>query len=260
MLAIRLILLLLLIAPAGSVGLFGQERGSLEMSGRVRAGGKLEKIKRKRFYLFRGGLEANKPLIDRIKAAEFTSRDCYYCSQKVSPEYIAWLNAEDCESPYCRAISTEDVAKVPEFQAAYNKGLQQFRNKPDLARAWLTTNLTPILRNGFYDKQKLAVETMLGGVKPIQSSMTDSVSVVAIFLDIPLQLAGKDSETFMVSNVVPIEVGGKAVVWACEIDVGSGKKVKLRPFSVPDKSGTTKDCEIVVRDLPACTGGSCPTK
>ncbi|MGE3465293.1 MAG: hypothetical protein AB7J13_00025 [Pyrinomonadaceae bacterium] len=251
------ILLLLLIAPAGSVGTLGQDLGSLEMSGRVRAAGKLQKIQRKRFYLFRGGLEANKPLVDRIRTAPFTSRDCYYCGLKASPEYIAWLAAEDCESPYCRTISTDDVQKVPEFNAAYRKGLQQFRNKPDLARMWLTTNLSPQFRNGFYEKQRTALDSILGGVKPVQSSMTDSVSVVAIFLDIPLQLAGKDSETFTVSNVVPIEVGGKAVVWACEVNIGAGKKAKLRPFTVPDKSGPAKDCEIVVRDLPACTGGSC---
>ncbi|MBK9527960.1 MAG: hypothetical protein IPO41_06485 [Acidobacteria bacterium] len=198
MYSIRLILLVLILLPVGAANLTAQ--GALELSGRVKIGAKVEKVERKRFYLFRGGLEANKPLIDRIKAATYTSRDCFYCQAKASPQFIAWLKAEDCESPYCRAVTTEDVTKVPEFQAAYQKGLKQFRNKPDVARNWLTTNLTPALRDGFYKQQKSSITSILGTTKAVQSSMTDSVSVVAIFLDIAIQpSAGKTVETFTVS-------------------------------------------------------------
>jgi hypothetical protein len=69
MLFLRLILLLTMIIPAGSGIAAAQDRGSLEVTGRVKVGTKVEKIKRRRFYLFRGGLDANKALIDRIKAA-----------------------------------------------------------------------------------------------------------------------------------------------------------------------------------------------
>lgn len=238
------------------VGL-SQDLGSLEVSGRVKVGGKVEKIKRKRFYLFRGGLDANKALVERFKAAKYTSRDCYYCNLKASAEYVAWLKSEDCESPYCRSISADDIAKVPEFQAAYKKGLLQYKNKPDVARLWLTTNLSPELKNGFYRQQKTALETTLGGVKPLQSSMTDSVSVVSIFIDIPLQLSGKASETFLVSNVVPIEIGDKGYVWTCEVDISAGKKAKMPQFAVPEPGKTIKRCDVVVRDLPKCGAGGC---
>ncbi len=256
----RVILLLALCVLAGAALVEGQDRGMLEVTGRVKVGGKIEKIKRKRFYLFRGGLEANKTLVDNIRASRPVSRDCFYCNAKASPELIAWLKAEDCESPFCRAIGADDVKKVPEFQAAYQKGLRQFRNKPDVATKWLTTNLDATLRDGFYRQQRSQTDTILGAIKPLQSSMTDSVSVRAIFIDVPFNLpAGKTTETFLISNVVPVEIGDKSYVWACEVEIGASKKVTLA-VQVPEPGKTVRKCAVIVRDLAACTGGSCPQR
>src|ERR1043165_5563668 len=98
-----------------------QTRTSLIVKTKMSIGGKKIELSRKRFYLFRGGADVNKALIDRIKAALYTSRDCFYCAKKASPEYIAWLRADDCESPYCRTITADDVTKVREFADAYKK-------------------------------------------------------------------------------------------------------------------------------------------
>ena len=257
----RWIFAIVLLIPAGTARLSAQSFGSLEVSGRIKIAGKSEKFTRKRFYLFRGGLEANKALVERMKAAVVTSRECFYCTQKASPEFIAWLKTEDCESPYCRSISTDDTKKVPEFQAAYQKGLKQFRNKPAIAQQWLTTNLAPNLLDGFYKQRKSAIASVIGDSKPVQSSMADSVSIVAIFIDIALKPetpAGK-TETFLVSNVVPIEFSGKTYLWACEVEIGAAKKVKL-PLQVPEPGKTIKKCEVIVKDLPACAAGSCAAK
>ena len=255
---LRLVSLAVLISPFWAANGYPQDRGSLEISGRVSAGGQQVKLKRKRFYLFRGGLDANKELVDRIKAATVTSRDCFYCKAKASAAYTAWLKAEECESPYCREITTDDIAKVPEFQAAYQKGLKQFRGKTDLARKWLTTNLAPELRDGYYADRKKLTTSVLGTAKPLQSSMTDSVSVVAIFIDIPLNIAaGKKTETFLVSNLVPIEIGDKSYVWACDVEIGAGKKAKTPALPVPDSSKLVKKCEVIVRALAKCENGSC---
>lgn len=251
-------LLAVLISPFWAASVDAQGTGSLEISGRVSAGGQQVKLKRKRFYLFRGGLEANKEMIDRIKAATVTSRDCFYCKARASAAYTAWLKAEDCESPYCREITADDIAKVPEFQAAYQKGLKQFRGKTDLARKWLTTNLAPELRDGYYADRKKLTTGLLGTAKPLQSSMTDSVSVIAIFIDIPMNIAaGKKTETFLVSNLVPIEIGEKSYVWACEVEIGAGKKAKAPPLPIADTSKLVKKCEVIVRALPKCENGSC---
>src|SRR5688572_23989662 len=170
--------------------------GSLEINGRVKVEGKRERLKRKRFYLFRGGLAANKALIDRIRASEYISRDCFYCRLNASPEFRAWLKAEDCESPFCREITADDAARVPEFKTAMAKGSREFARKPELAREWLTTNLAPGLRDGFYLQRKRSIDTILGGIKPLQTGMTDSVSIKAIFIDIPITpSAGKATET-----------------------------------------------------------------
>src|SRR3954462_14760730 len=92
--------------------------GALSINGRVKTTAKPLLLKGKRFYLFAGGLEANKPLIEKLKVSNFVSRDCYYCRLHVSPEFMTWLRAGDgiCDSPYCRMITAEDKDKVPEFK------------------------------------------------------------------------------------------------------------------------------------------------
>lgn len=233
--------------------------GSLEVSGRVKINGKLEKLSRKRFYLLSGGLEENKNLIEKLKNAEIVSRDCFYSQNNASSQYICWLKEENCESPYCREIRDSDIETVPEFKTAFQKGLRQFgKNRPEIARNWLTTNLSPSLREGFYLRQKFLIENLLSDATPLQSAMTDSVSVKAIFIDIPLNLEGKkiDAETFLVSNVLPMEIGNQSYTWACEVEIGSGKTAKLI-LKVPDGDKTIKGCEVIVKDLPVCKTEDC---
>lgn len=254
---VRRILLIVLLASVAAMPMPAQNTGSLEVVGRVKIGSKTEKLKRKRFYLFAGGLAANKAWIDRLKATEFVSRDCFYCAAKASAQYIAWLNAEDCESPYCRDITKEDVAKVPEFKAAYDKGMgvKFFRGKANIAEDWLTVNLDPKLRDGFYLDRKAAIVKLLAGeIVPLQSAMTDSVTVAALFIDVPVKTS--KAELYTVSNLVPIEVGGKSYIWACEVGVNANKKDKL-VLKVPDGNKPVPKCEVIVRDLKTCTAGSC---
>jgi len=256
------IVLFFILAPVVAVSADAQSLGSFELQGRPKIGKTVERVKRKRFYLFAGGLAANKPLIDRLKAATPQSRDCFYCQMKASPEYIDWLKAEDCESPYCRAITAEDAKKVPEFKAAYQKGLgvRQFKGKTDIALTWLTTNLTPELRDGFYRQRKSLLETMLAGLKPVQTSMTDSgKGSNALFVDIPLKpvtAGGKATETFLYANLIPIEIGQKSYVWACEIEIGAAKRA-VALLKVPEANKPVSKCDVIVRDLPVCTAGAC---
>lgn len=232
--------------------------GSLEVSGRVRMSGKQVKLERKRFYLFRGGLEENKALVERLKTTDFTSRDCYYNKMKASPQFSCWLKSGDCESPYCREITVEDIAKVPEFQAAYQKGLKQFR-RPELARQWLTTNLSLDLRSGFYLQEKSVLAGLLGGQKPLQSSMTDVTSIKALFIDIALNLSEtKKSETFLISNLIPFEIGDKSYTWACQIEIFNAKRAVLPQLTVPENNKPVKNCEVIVKDLKTCSAESCP--
>jgi len=254
-----LIRLTILIFLAGIISVDAQT-GVLEVNGRIKVDGKQERLKRKRFYLFRGGLAENKALIDRIRTAEFVSRDCFYCRANASPEYRAWLKAEDCESPFCREITAADAAKVPEFKAALAKGQRQFAKKPALANQWLTTNLSPELRDGFYLQRKKAIDGLLAGTKPLQTGMTDSVSIKAIFIDIPIAPPpGKSTQTFLVSNLAPFEIGSKSYVWACEVEIAPDKKA-VRSFTVPEAGKRVEKCEVFVRDIPPCDGQGCTLK
>jgi len=233
--------------------------GSLTILGRAKSGTTNIPLKRKRFYLFRGGREANRTLIDKLKAADVITRGCFYCGLKTSPEFLDWLKQGDCESVHCREITQEDVAKVPEFQTAYKKGLYAFRDKPAFApvfaRKWLVTNLEPELRSGFYDARKAFINDVLMGQTAVQTAMTDSTATPRAYFTNVL-LNGK-VEKFIFTNLVPIEIGEKSYVWVCEAEIG---KDKITPALDTDSSKLAKKCEVIVRDLPACKAGACDQK
>lgn len=255
-------LLFVLILLFGCEEIFAQASGSLILNGRAKVGTKTVVLKKKRFYLFRGDREANKTLVERLRSAKVTSRDCFYCQQKVSPEFMAWLKASDggCESVYCREITQEDIERVPEFKTGFEKGVKPFAKKPELARKWLVTNLEPGLRTGFYDARKAMIDDLLKDLPaerlPVQSSMTDnSAASLANFSSIPLT---PEVEKFIFANLVPVEIGERSYVWVCEVDVGKDKKTPI--LDAPETSKVIKKCEVIVRDLPVCNSGMCEQK
>jgi hypothetical protein len=234
-----------------------QPAGSIEVNVKnVKIGGKPAKISRKRFYIFLGGLPENAALVTRIKSAEIISRDCYYKGINASDQYICWLQAENCESPFCRVVDASTLDQndklhfVPEFFAAYNKGVPLFKGNGDIARDWVLTNMPDNLVNGYYRQQQQVLATVLGGVKPFQSSMTDTPGIRTIFLDIPLA-ENESKKKFLITNVLPIEIGGKSYVWTCEKDVEPGKK------AIIDLSRTSKSCEMTERTLKVCATAAC---
>jgi len=194
--------------------------------------------------------------VTRIKSAEITSRDCYYKSIQASDQYICWLQAENCESPFCRVVDAntldqnDKVHFIPEFYAAYNKGVPLFKGKSDIARDWILTNMPDNLVNGYYRQQQQILATVLGGGKPSQSSMTDTPGIRTIFLDIPFGQA-ETKKKFLITNVLPVEIGGKSYVWTCEKDVEPGKK------AIIDLSRAVKTCEMTERELKVCATAAC---
>lgn len=231
--------------------------GTLEVNIKnVKVEGKPAKLSRKRFYLFPGGLKENAALLQRIKAAEITSRDCYYKGMQASDQYLCWLQQENCESPFCRTVEpvyldAKNKLAVPEFLTAYNKGLTLYKGKTDIARDWLLTNMPDNLVNGYYRQQQKVLSTVLAGLKPSRSSMTDTAAVRAQFIDILFQDGAVQKGKYLISNVLPIEIGGKSYVWTCEKDVEAGKKVIL------DVSKGGKSCEVTERELKVCAAAAC---
>jgi hypothetical protein len=233
--------------------------GFASVNGRLRVNNKVTLLKQKRFYLIRGSKDDNKPLIDRLETADLKSRDCYYCALKVSSGFMDWLHDGDgtCESPYCRPIIPEDINKVPEFKAAADRGAKQFNKKPVIGQRWLVTSLDRSLSSGFFDTRAAYLRSVLAGTVPVAEAMTDNgSSVQALFANVPLGSAEGTSK-FLVSNLVPIELGQRSYIWVCEINLGTEKLVK-QTLEAPDASKTSKNCQIIVRDIPKCDAESCP--
>ncbi len=255
---LRLGLLIVLLASIGPVVVAAQVMGALDVQGKgLKIDGKSGAVSRKRFYLFRGGLKDNQALIARLRTAEIKSRDCFYTQMKASPQYICWLQAENCESPFCRTVAAADIPRVPEFQAAYNAGLTKFRGLKTVANDWILTNMPDTLTSGFFRERRALTTSLLGSLKPVQSTMTDSVTIKAIFIDIPVAPpAGKKTETFLVSNIQPLEFGAKSYVWACEVEIGAEKKAVFN-LALPEPNKQIKNCEVIIRDLQVCKTESC---
>ncbi len=236
--------------------------GTLSVTARPKILGKQQALKQKRFYLFQGGREANKILIERLRAAKFTSRNCFYCKLNASPKFMDWLNEDggNCDSPYCRPITTEDIEKVPEFQSAFQKGKtsSQFRRKQSLAETWLPTNLDQTFAHGLYDQRKQIVDDILKSLPEfLQSSMTDNTNApTANFINIPLG-SSTDGKVVLI-NLVPIEIGEKSYAWACELDLTKTKRVLIPDY--PLDANKVKNCDVIAWDLPACNAGTCDQK
>jgi hypothetical protein len=241
------------VVPAGAPVNPTKAFASFSVSGQlVKDPDKRLSLARKRFYVFAGGVKENTALIERINAAEIVSRDCYYTQINASPCFISWLQEENCETPFCRKVVKDDLTYVKEFEAAYNKGLPLYGRKPNLALDWLVNNLPANLSTGYYQQQKKSIQQILNGQRPVESSMTTAGAAVATFVNIPVT---DKVETFLVSNVLPVEVGNKSYVWICEVNSKS-KTIPL--YSDPAKK--SKGCTVTIKDLKKCTAAACEKK
>ncbi len=257
--AIVLLLLLLLAFAAVSQtpSVVEHARGVIRLRVRVGQGNKARGLQRKRFFLFKGTLAENKSLIESIEQQQVVSRDCYYRSRGASEALMAWLRENDCESVYCREVDSKNIEAadaVPEFQRAVAAGEKELGSR-ELARKWITVNVPNELRSGFYKLQQQTIRTYLDQVgssqrTPVLSVMTDR-NGTAYFTDV-------ETGPYVVSSIIPIEVGGNSSIWNCEVSVKPGDLATEKPFLISNP--TNKDprdvknikCMSVEKPLPAC--------
>jgi hypothetical protein len=228
-------------------------RGVIRLKVRYKTGDVPKDLSRKRFFLIKGNLEENKSLIEKMKQTDLLSRECYYRSRGASEVLIKWLKDNDCESVYCREIEEKYLTggdPVPEFQAAYNQGLRDFKT-PELARRWLVTNLSPELRAGFYNQKQGVINALVA-----QAESTRTTKVMSVMTDRKgtAYLTDIEPGTYTISNLVGSETGTTSILWACEKEV---KAVDLavamkRPFTLSNEKDPKVKCEIVERPLPVC--------
>ena len=227
-----------------------QPTGVLRLKVKPKVDGKDKELPRKRFYLVNGNLEDNKNLVEKINQQSIPTRDCYYRGVKASAAFIDWLSKGDCESVYCRTIEERFLMgpmAVPEFQSAYEQSVKEYKSE-ELGRLWLTTNLTSEIRDGFYRLKRarlkaLISETEAATGKPVASVMTDRKGTA--------YFTGVAPGTYLVTNLLPTELGEMSVVWICEVKVGTSEK----RLQIPNLKDKNVKCVVNEKPLPACDMG-----
>jgi hypothetical protein len=183
-------------------------------------------------------------LLDAIERQPLVTRDCYYRKLGASQALIDWLKTGDCESVYCRAVEQEFISgpkAVPEFASAFAAGQKEFR-ADETARKWITTNLDPNIRDGFYRNRQDVISTLLK--QSALSVMTDR-NGTAYFTDL-------GPGTYVLSNFVPAEVGQTLVTWNCEVQVKHGDLATEKPYLISNRKDRLVKCVGVERPMPAC--------
>jgi hypothetical protein len=244
----RVFFVILLMVPVVLAQTQERQTGVLRLRVRVKAGdaSPLRGLARKRFFLIPGTLEQNRALVEAIDRQALTTRDCYYKKLGASAALIDWLKEGDCESVYCRAVEKEFVTgpkAVPEFVTAFAASQKEFAND-ETARQWLTTNLTIDMRDGFYRDRRRALETLLKQAPAVQSVMTDR-NGTAYFTDL-------GPGTYVLSNLVPTELGQTLITWNCEVQVKSGDLATEKPYLISNRKEKLVKCVGIEKPMPVC--------
>ncbi|HEX8474363.1 MAG TPA: hypothetical protein VF666_10050 [Pyrinomonadaceae bacterium] len=238
-------------SPSGTTSSQNLERQVVRLRVRPKIGGETKGLARKRFYLIKGGLEANRNFVEALKQTHMLSRECYYRNVGASEAFIRWLKENDCESVYCREAEAKDVEgekAVPEFRAAFANGRREFGSR-ELALKWLTVNLREEIRNGFYRRQQATLDALIK-----QAEDASKATVVSVMTDRKGTAYFTDLEpgTYLVSNLVPAEIGSKGILWTCELKIKTGAHGTETPFLISNQQDKNVKCIGLEQPLPAC--------
>ena len=243
--------LAVLLIVTGVLAQDARQTGVLRLRVRVKAddAAPFRGLARKRFFLIPGTIEQNRALVEAVERQPLVTRDCYYVQRNASEALIKWLEDGNCDSIYCREIEKDFVAgpkAVPEFATAFATGQKDFKDD-ERARAWLTTNLPPDVRDGFYRQRKRVLEQLLKQTSPgavVQLVMTDR-NGTAFFKDLT-------PGTYVLTNLVPAELGNTLVTWNCEVQFKADDVTTEKPFQISNRKDRTVKCVGIEKPMPVC--------
>lgn len=187
-----------------------------------------------------------------VQTTRAPSRKSYYASVKASPQLINWLEANNCDTIYCRELRREEVtcnqsdaSCVPEFAQAYNEALSKLKGDGELARRWVT-NYAPLsaapLRAGFHDEKMKWLAAEVAAVEKasglptgaIRSTVTDRQGI-AYFYDLC-------PGAYYISTLAPVEVGGDRILWeTTAIKVEKSDTLEKIPVTLSNVSAKKKN-------------------
>lgn len=211
----------------------------------------LRGLARKRFFLIHGSLEQNRALVESIERQPLVTRDCYYTKNGASPALVNWLKEGDCDSVYCREVEQQFVSgekAVPEFATAFTASEKEFGSGPT-ALKWVVMNVPPNLRDGFYRDRRNTLDALLKQAQtistaPVQSVMTDR-NGTAFFTDL-------GPGTYVLSNLVPAELGQALATWNCEIQIKPEDLATEKPYLISNRKDRLVKCVATEKPTPPC--------
>lgn len=223
----------------------------------------LRGLARRRFFLIPGSLEQNRALVEAIERQPVVTRDCYYRKNGASPALINWLKSADCESVYCREIEQDFVTgpkAVPEFATAFAASEKEYGSGAT-ALKWLTTNLPPNLRDGFYRDRKTVLEALLKQAQPTPGSAAQSATTAQSVTSVQSVMTDRNGTafftdlapgTYVISNMVPAELDQTIATWTCEVQIKPDDLATEKPFLISNRKERLVKCVAIEKPTPAC--------